>query len=97
MSVRLAPLAVQDLRAARDHYASINPDLRASLLDAFEQVLERIEMFPQGAPGVDGFPGVRRARLPRFAYGVFYRSQPNGDLEILRVLHRAQNVGRLGS
>jgi plasmid stabilization system protein ParE len=88
------PLAVEDLVAARDHYLEIDPELAEGLRAELDRVLERLAMFPNGAPPVQGFPGVRRARMRRFPYGVFYRLDDEQIL-VLRVLHSKRDVTEL--
>jgi toxin ParE1/3/4 len=85
--------AVDDLRRARDHYAAIAPALSDDFALAFDAVVERIRMFPHGAPPVDGLPGLRRARMSRFPYGVFYR---DGDetVIVVRVLHNVRDTAQ---
>ena len=85
MRVRLTPQAVDDVRDAVDHYDDV-AGLGEEFLDQFDSVVERLLMFPNGAPPVEGFPGVRRARIRRFPYGAFYRLDGD-DLVVLRVLH----------
>ena len=85
--------AVDDLRRARDHYAAIDPALSDAFAHAFDAVVERIHVFPHGAPPVDGFPGVRRARMRRFPYGVFYRDADETVI-VLRVLHNARDTAQ---
>lgn len=86
MTVRLTPLAVSDLGQIRAHYRDIDESVELRFLDQFDLVIDRLITFPNGAPPVDGFPGVRRARMRRFPYGVFYRLD-GFDILILRVLH----------
>lgn len=85
--------AVDDLRRARDHYAAIDPTLSDDFASAFDVVMERIRIFPRGAPPVDGFPGLRRARIKRFPYGVFYRDTDETVI-VVRVLHNARDTER---
>ncbi len=96
MTVVLGEHAVDDLRRARDHYAGIDPALSENFADAFDTVIARIRAFPHGAPPVDGFPGLRRARMRRFPYGVFYRDTPDQDpvILVIRVLHGSRDIGR---
>lgn len=96
MKVLLGPHAVQDLRSARDHYDEIDPALGTAFAAAFDLLVERIEIFPHGAAPVEGFAGVRRARMRRFPYGVFYSddAETNDQVVILRVLHAAQDTAR---
>lgn len=86
MTVRLTELAVSDLADAREHYFGIGDEWELSFLDHLDLVMDRLLAFPSGAPPVDGFPRVRRARMRQFPYGVFYRLDA-GDILILRVLH----------
>lgn len=86
MTLRLTELAIGDLTEARDHYRAIEKDLERRFLDQLDRVMDRLVMFPNGAPPVDGFPGVRRARMRQFPYGIFYRPQGD-DILILRVVH----------
>lgn len=92
MRIRLSRRAVIDLERAHDFYAGIDPELGDRFLDEFDMVIQRLEMFPGGAPPVDGFDNLRRARMRRFPYGVFYR-HPLGteDLLIVRVLHAGRH------
>jgi plasmid stabilization system protein ParE len=70
----------------RDYYACIDENIEQRFLSQFDAVIERIVTFPRGAPPVEGFPGMRRARLRPFPYGVFYRLSGE-DIVILRALH----------
>lgn len=96
MTVVLGAHVIDDLRRARDYYARIDPALSEDFADALDTVMTRIEAFPHGAPPVDGFPGLRRARMRRFPYGVFYRDTPGQDSVILvvRVLHGSRDTSR---
>lgn len=76
MTVVLGELAVEDLRRARDHYARIDPALSQNFADASDTVISRIGAFPHGAPPVEGFPGLRRARMRRFPYRVSTVTRP---------------------
>ncbi|TNM39513.1 type II toxin-antitoxin system RelE/ParE family toxin [Nocardioides albidus] len=91
MRVQLTRAAVADLEDAVHHYDQQAAGLGTEFLGAVDRVVERMLMFPDGAPPVDGFPGVRRARVRRFPYGVFYRPGPDA-LIILRVLHARRDV-----
>lgn len=86
MRVLLTEPAVSDLTGIRDHYRETGEELEHRFLDQLDLSIDRLLTFPNGAPPVDGFPGVRRARIRQFPFGVFYR-QDGDDLVILRVLH----------
>ncbi|TQK71446.1 type II toxin-antitoxin system RelE/ParE family toxin [Nocardioides sp. SLBN-35] len=91
MTVRLTTLAAADLEEIVEHYDEHASGLGAEFLQSFDRVIERLQMFPDGAPPVDGLPGVRRVRVRRFPYGVFYRAA-RGDVLLLRVLHARRDV-----
>ena len=92
MRIRFTSRAVGDLEAALGHYGDIGSELGIDFREDFGAALDRMVMFPKGAPPVDGFPGVRRARMRRFPYGIFYRPDAE-DLLVLRVLHAKQDRG----
>lgn len=93
LRILLSAHAVDDLSRARDYYAAIEPSLGEAFAEAFDAAVKRIRAFPHGASPVDGFPGLRRARMRRFPYGVFYRD--TGDpLVVVRVLHNARDTER---
>lgn len=95
MTVRLTELAAGELAEIRNHYRAIGEDLEHRFLDQLDLVMERLLTFPNGAPPVDGFPGVRRARMRQFPYGVFYRLDGH-DILILRVLHSRRDAPDVG-
>lgn len=86
MRVILTRHAVADVEEAFDDYAGIDPKLGTRFVEGVDAAIERIVMFPRGAPLVDGFDELRRARMSRFPYGVFYQQTPVGDLLVVRVL-----------
>lgn len=92
MRVRFTTRAVAGVEQAVDHYAGGAAELAVGFLEQVDRVLERLQMFPAGAPPVDGYPGVRRARIRRFPYGVFYRVDDD-DLIVLRVLRSRRDSG----
>lgn len=91
MTVRLTEAAVGDLADARDHSRATGGDLEQRFLDHLDLVIDRMLAFPHGAPPVDGFAGVRRARMRQFPYGVFYRLDGD-DILILRILHTRRDA-----
>lgn len=91
--VRISEHAAEDLRQAHHHYKAIDPSLSTAFSAAVDPVIDRIRTFPQGAPPVDGFPGIRRARVRRFPYGVFYRNIDQSTVLVVRVLHSARGSG----
>ncbi|MFZ2965185.1 MAG: type II toxin-antitoxin system RelE/ParE family toxin [Rhodoglobus sp.] len=95
MTVRLTEPAFGDLAETREHYRAIGGDLEQRFFDQLDLVVDRLITFPNGAPPVDGFPGVRRARMRQFPYGVFYRLDGD-DILILRVLHTRRDASDVG-
>lgn len=88
MRIRLTAHAVVDLENAHDYYFAIDPELGHQFLSDVDAAMERLETFPAGAPSVEGFHDLRRARMRHFPYGVFYQHSPAGkDLLVVRVLH----------
>lgn len=87
MRIRLTEHAVRDLELAFEHYRVIDPRLGERFLDDFDAAVGRLVMFPDEAPPVEGFDGVRRARMRRLPDGIFYRHIAGIDLLLVRVLH----------
>ncbi|MEE6282481.1 type II toxin-antitoxin system RelE/ParE family toxin [Georgenia sunbinii] len=88
MRIRFTAHAVVDLERAHDYYAQIDPELGERFLADVDAAVERLEMFPAGAPPVEGFDEMRRARMRHLPYGVFYRcSDTETELLVIRVLH----------
>ena len=60
-----------DLAKAKDWYDGVREGLGADLVLCVEHALDRILEYPQAFPAV--MPGVRRAVVRRFPYGIFFR------------------------
>jgi plasmid stabilization system protein ParE len=88
--VVLRPAAAADIRAAREYYDQARPGLGEELATDLDRLFARLEAFPRSAPLVAGYEPVRRARLRRFPYAVFYRPEDK-QIEILRVVHTARS------
>ena len=71
---RFRPAAVEDLREARDWYEAQRPGLGDELGEIVARTLDLIAAQPEAFPEV--VPGVRRAVIARFPYGIFYRRVP---------------------
>lgn len=80
-----------DVEEAYDYDAGIDPELSTRFADGVDAAIERIVMFPRGAPAVEGFDRLRRARMRRFPYGIFYQHTSAGDLLVIRVLHSGRH------
>ncbi|QQR99602.1 MAG: type II toxin-antitoxin system RelE/ParE family toxin [Austwickia sp.] len=94
INVVLAPAAVADVRAARDHYAEVSAELADAFVEALGRVVERLTAFPRSGTMVEGFSDLRRARMRRFPYGVFYQLSEPAEVRIVRVLHDRQDRPR---
>jgi toxin ParE1/3/4 len=89
--VIIRPDAERDLISGRDWYESQRSDLGAEFVTAVEDVFDRISAMPElYAPE---YRNVRRVKLRRFPYVVYYRIIPAG-LEVLAVLHGSVNPGK---
>src|SRR3954470_5179678 len=88
LPVVLRPEAQADLVAARDWYEQQRPGLGDAFADAVDEVLGRVGPMPEIYAVV--MNGVRRAKLQRFPYLVYYRVR--GDrVEVLGVLHGSRD------
>lgn len=90
MIVVLRPEVVKDLQAAVAFYAEIDAEIARDFAGDFDLLIERVQMFPRSGRPVTGVDEVRRGRLRRFPYGVFYRLTAD-EIRILRVLHAARD------
>ena len=84
----IRPEAADDIQAARDWYERQRPGLGRQFLDCLDDQLNRVRNAPQLYARVCG--GVRRCKLPRFPYLVFYREFQD-RVEILAVFHASRN------
>jgi len=85
------PAAVDDIRAARDHYADADPRLDERLVEDLDRLFALLEALPRSAPVVEGYESVRRALLRRFSYAVFYRLTEPDRIDVLRVVHTVRS------
>jgi toxin ParE1/3/4 len=90
VNLAVRPAAVADIRAAHKHYEEARPGLGEDLATGLDQLFARLEAFPRSAPLVAGYEPVRRARLRKFPFAVFYRPGTT-RIEILRVVHTARS------
>ena len=88
MTYELREQAKRDLVAAARYYNGEQPGLGDRLMDAVEERLAQIEVFPKSAPVVYG--DVRRIQTRRFRFGIFYLVGPE-RIEVLRILHLARD------
>jgi plasmid stabilization system protein ParE len=82
------PEAEQDMADGRDWYDRQRAGLGGEFLTAVEDVFDRIAQMPELYAAE--YREVRRARLRRFPYIVYYRI--HGDtVQVLAVLHASRN------
>lgn len=94
--LRLTQHAVRDLKEISEHYSGIAAALGARFTADLDVAIERMTLFPHGAPPVEGFKGLRRTRMRHSPYGIFYQQAETGELLIVRVLHsRRHHPGAL--
>ena len=91
MSLPIAwrPEAEADLLAARDWYEWQRSGLGEEFADAVEIMLDRIQAMPESY--AIALLTVRRAKLRRFPYLIYYRVLAN-QIEVLAVLHSSRDA-----
>lgn len=85
MQVRVRPEARADLELIAAYYGKEDEALRRRFLARVDQVFDRLSMFPSAAPVV--FANARRALVPEFPYGVFYRIRSGDIVQVLAIQH----------
>jgi plasmid stabilization system protein ParE len=88
LPVFLRPEAQADLLAARDWYDRQRTGLGDDFADAVGQMLSRIEVLPELYPAA--YRNVRRGKVRRFPYVVYYRVLPS-RVEVIAILHGNRN------
>jgi toxin ParE1/3/4 len=88
LPVVIRPEAQADLLEARNWYDQKSSGLGDEFVTAFEQLLLRIEVFPE-LYGTS-YREVRPAKLRRFPYVVYYRALTD-HIEVLAVLHGSRD------
>lgn len=87
LPIVLRPDAEDDLLEARDWYERRQAGLGDAFAEAVEVFFARIEAMPE-LYAVE-FKGVRRGKLRRFPYVVYYRLREE-KIEVIAVLHGAR-------
>ena len=82
------PEALADVVEARQWYQEQEHGLGNAFADSLEEIVDRIRSMPRMYPEV--LPGVRRGKLRRFPYLVYYRVLAD-RFEILAVLHGSRD------
>lgn len=89
MDLVLTSAAVDDLRATREYYDTVEAGLSDRFLVSLDELFARLQAFPRSAPPVVGYEDVRRAVVRGFPFVVFYRAGAD-RLVALRVPHAAR-------
>lgn len=89
--VKFSARALREIGETQEWYELQSAGLGTEFIAAMELQLKRLEQAPLLYAEV--IPGVRRALLPRFPYGVFYVAREN-LIHVLAVLHNARNPSR---
>lgn len=84
----LTPDADADIGSAFSWYQSIDPNIASRFMSEGRTTMVRILQFPYIFPLVNG--AVRRARLKRFPYGIYY-SLKSKEAKILAILHQRRS------
>ena len=86
--LKFSTRALREAGQVQDWYETQSRGLGEEFITAMELQLKRLEQAPLFY--AEAIPGVRRALLPRFPYGLFYAVR--GDLvHVLAVLHQARS------
>lgn len=92
MRLELSRKAQADLGEIRDHSVrQFGPSRTIEYLDAIEQTFRRVLTYPEIGPVHAGLDGVRS--LPSGEHRIYYTADPD-EIVIVRVLHKAMDVGR---
>jgi len=87
-SVVIMPAARLDMMDAHAWYERQAPGLGAQFLGELDVQIARIAATPEHFPEV--LADVRRARLRRFPYGLFFRDEPEG-LFVIACFHSSRD------
>lgn len=89
--LKFSSRALREIGEAQEWYELQSSGLGEEFIAAMELQIKRLEQAPLLYAEV--IPGVRRALLPRFPYGLFYAVRGN-LVHVLAVLHDARNPKR---
>jgi toxin ParE1/3/4 len=90
MTVRLAPLAADDLARIGDYLMRRSPSGAANVRSPIQSTLTIIERYP-GAGRLQTIPDVRKLCVARYPYVIYYFTDPaSREIVVLRVYHAAQ-------
>ena len=86
--VRLAAIAEDELREARDWYELHAPGSGARLIAAVDAMIARIAEHPLHFPVVHA--DVRRALVPAMSYSIFFRDLPE-SIRVVAIVHQRRD------
>lgn len=89
--LKFSSRALREIGEAQEWYELQSVGLGEEFIAAVELQLKRLEQAPLLYAEV--IPGVRRALLPRFPYGMFFALKGN-LIHVLAVLHDVRNPGK---
>jgi toxin ParE1/3/4 len=89
--LKFSARALRETGEAQEWYESKSSGLGEEFIVAIELQLKRLEQAPLLYAEI--IPGVRRALIPRFPFGLFYVVRSN-LIHVLAVLHDARNPNR---
>jgi toxin ParE1/3/4 len=92
MNYHFTPEAQEDLRSAADFYESQRDGLGTEFVTAVGLAVARVLEAPARWPEVES--GVRKYRLHRFPYGIFYRAAAADRIEVVAVFDLRRRPGR---
>lgn len=90
-TVRFMPVARQEVAGAHAWYAERAAALGERFIDEVDRVVGMISANPEGFPVLHR--DLRRARLRRFPYSLFYRAAPEGCF-VVACFHAKRDPGR---
>ena len=90
MNIRFLTTAKEELDEAFVWYEKQVPGLGASFLTEIDRTVRRIHTYPDSFTEIE--PGIRRARLNRFPYGLIY-AMDGRDALVLAVAHLHRRPG----
>ena len=88
--------AVAEIADAAEWYEAQREGLGERFLQAFDDVIARLTIYPHSYSQVPSFPSVRRVLLKRFPYSVFYWcDETTQSVQVLACFHERKNPGDL--
>jgi plasmid stabilization system protein ParE len=88
--VEFHPAAREELNQSAQYYQAQVPALGRRFASAVAEAVRRIQESPLLYRVVEG--DIRRCRVPRFPYGVVYRTRPE-RIEVLAIMHLRREPG----